>query len=538
MQRYPTALVVMTLLLAVVLGGGSAPPGGTPAYADAEPGTRVMIMGDSMTHGSAGDWTWRYFLWKHLERVGSSSSIDLVGPADDVWEGSQDYVDPFFDRDHAARWGNRLDFAMYDPAVLARQHAPDVVVVLLGFNDLVFLQQSPAEVEQSMRDTIAVLRGSAPGVDVVLARIPIVTRAGVPETNQRYSALAAELDTANERVVVAHADAGFDPGDPGRVEDTWDSVHPTSRGYLKIAAAVADALATLGVGAPYPRPLPQLPLGPRTGAVLEADAADEAAHLRWTSAPGTTGEVVWSRDTTLAGSWVRNSDVVAGASATVGGLRNGHTYEVAVKPAKGWAVADDTWSNVVLVTPRAAAPGTPRGLSGQPRRHGALLDWRDVPAATSYVASYRLAGSGEGWRTKEVVESVARLRRLLAGGTYVVKVHAVDDGTAGSSSGRVLVRPTGPRPAAPVITRAAVRQGNIARLRWEEVRRATHYQVQLRNVSADGRWRPVDSAPTTGTSFIVPALREDTAYAFRVTSWHQLVRGGTSDSATVRTSTG
>ena len=72
---------------------------------------RILIVGDSITQGSAGDWTWRYRLWQHLTEHGVS--VDFVGPRDDLWDnvtsqfGSQAYVDPAFDQDHAARWGDR-----------------------------------------------------------------------------------------------------------------------------------------------------------------------------------------------------------------------------------------------------------------------------------------------------------------------------------------------------------------------------------------------------------------------------------------------
>src|SRR5262245_42446727 len=85
------------LLLAVL---AEVPAGSTPARA-ADP-VRILLVGDSMTQGSSGDWTWRYRLWQHLSEHGVS--FDLVGPRTDLWEyveahdGSQAYIDPNFDR--------------------------------------------------------------------------------------------------------------------------------------------------------------------------------------------------------------------------------------------------------------------------------------------------------------------------------------------------------------------------------------------------------------------------------------------------------
>src|SRR4051812_44324765 len=75
---------------------------------------RIMIIGDSVAQGSAGDWTWRYRVWKALTDAGVS--FDLVGPRNDLFDnttyefGSQAYADPDFDRDHAALWGTALAF--------------------------------------------------------------------------------------------------------------------------------------------------------------------------------------------------------------------------------------------------------------------------------------------------------------------------------------------------------------------------------------------------------------------------------------------
>ncbi len=67
----------------------------------------------------------------------------------------------------------------------------------------------------------------------------------------RACGLAAELSTAASRVVVARTAAGFE-----QLVDTYDAVHPSARGEVRIVAGVADALAELGIGMPYPRPPP------------------------------------------------------------------------------------------------------------------------------------------------------------------------------------------------------------------------------------------------------------------------------------------
>ena len=229
-------LVVGVLLLTVV---------GLPARSPDGP-VRILLVGDSITQGQAGDWTWRYRLWQALQQAGERE-VDLVGPADDLRNGSQDYRDPEFDRDHAALWGAPLSPPAYDVGDLGRDHRPDVAVIELGVNDLGWQREQPVEVAAGMTALIQELRGAAPGVDVVVVRVPVRAVPGVEELNDLYDDVAAELDTTDERVVVARADDGFvsDPASPE--PDTYDGLHPNARGEVKIAAAVADALEELGI---------------------------------------------------------------------------------------------------------------------------------------------------------------------------------------------------------------------------------------------------------------------------------------------------
>lgn len=97
---------------------------------------RILVVGDSVTQGSAGDWTWRYRLWRHLQAT-SAVPVDLVGPRDDLYDhrartsGNHDYVDPAFDTQHAARWGTNLAVADVPIHQLVETYQPDVVVALL-----------------------------------------------------------------------------------------------------------------------------------------------------------------------------------------------------------------------------------------------------------------------------------------------------------------------------------------------------------------------------------------------------------------------
>ena len=315
----------------------------------ADGSARIMLLGDSVTHGSAGDWTWRYRLWRHLEAVGAEA--DFVGPATDLADRagpSQDYADPGFDRDHAAVWGMWAAAAMERAAELVLAHRPDVIVVMLGVNDLV--GNAPADaVLWCLRRIVEEARTVDPGVDVVLSEVTqtwFTVDGRAAAINDELPALAASLTTPESQVAIAHASWGY------RIGHTYDTSHPSAQGELRIAAAVADALSGLGVGAPYLRPLPTVGNVPRPPVVLRARAANRAVRLSWDAPAGATSFLVWRRNVTTKERWHRMPHPVLGTRLRVSGLRNHHRYEFKMKARKGDKTVKDVTSRVVSARPR------------------------------------------------------------------------------------------------------------------------------------------------------------------------------------------
>ena len=352
-RRASAAAVVLTLCLALAsLSAGwhlAAPP------ASAADPVRILIVGDSVTQGSAGDWTWRYRLWRHFARTGVS--VDFVGPRNDLFDnisetlGCLDYLNPAFDTDHAARWG--MSFLTQERPIgeLVETYHPDVVVELLGLIDLVRYGADAQILHDRIGTFVRDARAADPGLDLVVGRVAQTWYNDVPAANALISDIPAELGTDESRIQVARTDAGFK-----QVADTWDPAHPDAAGEIKVAAAVADALAALGVGSRYPRPFPHVPLGPRRAPTVSAAPASHRVRLRWRGSPGSDHEYVWIRDRTRRQAWHRLASPRPGTSWTVGALINGHRYALKLQPVKGYhAAAADVRSNTVSVVPRAQA---------------------------------------------------------------------------------------------------------------------------------------------------------------------------------------
>lgn len=441
--RVLVLLATVVALLVVPPAGAAAPL--APAPADEAP-LRVLVVGDSVTQGSAGDWTWRYRLWQHLTAGGRA--VDLVGPRDDLFDnvagvhGSTAYADPAFDRDHASRWGMTLAFMGEDwpVAELVRDYRPDVVVEMLGVNDLNFLTHSATRVADDLRTFVGDVRGVDPGVDVVLGHLTQTWFDEVPELNTRIDALAGELDTPGARVAVAATDVGFEQ----RV-DTWDPAHANARGEVRIAAAFVDALAGLGLTTPYPRPLPQPVPGPAAPTVAGV-ARDGAARLAWTRVPGATDDEAQVRDVSAGGPWVDVPAQGDPVSRDLTGLVNGHTYAARVRSVKGWAAGG--WSPEVRVRPLPPRPGAVRLTSvTSPWRDRVKVVGAAVPRATSYRLQVARVGScsprvAAGARYAARGGVLARPRVVLPTRAAVVRVRlvAVNVAGAGAPGGSRCVR--------------------------------------------------------------------------------------------------
>lgn len=378
------ALLALSGLVGVAGSGVVSTP--APAAAAEGSTTDVLIVGDSITHASVGDYSWRYFAWKHLRKVGAD--VDFVGPTRDpyVGEGSPwtaEYADPGFDQDHAATWGDRIAYRpMHDRDALLRTYLPDVVVLELGTNDLGWMRMEPDAVLPYARAWVSSARVLAPGVDVVLVEVPWTTHQKAVTYNGLLAGLATEMNTADERVVLARAASGYTMGrDDDQVADTYDPVHPNTRGQVKIAAAVTDALSTLGIGRQYPRPLVFPAEGPRVVPTVTYRATDATATLSWDVPPGATSFDVWVKapDTTWTRRVRAHPQSYPETTYEVSDMETCRPYDFRVLARKGWTLAGADVTSPV-VTARVGPRVTERPVARvSTTRKRATVTWRALP---------------------------------------------------------------------------------------------------------------------------------------------------------------
>ncbi|MEW9520677.1 GDSL-type esterase/lipase family protein [Streptomyces tubercidicus] len=221
-----------------------------------------MFVGDSMTIGSTGDFTWRYRMWQHLNAA-YDGPYRIVGPRHTLHDPaagtatSSAYADPGFPaeaRRHLAGWGEGwLHMApLIGDAV--RRYEADTLLVSLGLIDLGFYTNAEQTAE-NVRRFMAQARQAAPHIRAVLMPVIPNVRAAADAAfgaectrfNELLAKAVADLSTPASPLLLASEPAAWETG-----RATYDGTHPSECGEHLLAGAFADAMhQAWGVGGPY-----------------------------------------------------------------------------------------------------------------------------------------------------------------------------------------------------------------------------------------------------------------------------------------------
>ncbi len=227
-----------------------------------------MFVGDSMTIGRAGDYTWRYRMWQHLDST-FAGPYRIVGPRCEVYDTTADapvshaYADPGFPehaRRHLAGWGEGWQHMAPVMGETVAAHRPDVLLVSLGLIDLGFYTDAE-QTAANVRRFTAGARAAHPGIRMVL--LPVIPNSRAEED----APFAAEVDRFNDLLAKAVADLTTDaspillaarPASYDIHRDTYDGTHPNASGEHRLAGEFAAVLhQAWGLGGPYR--VPRLP---------------------------------------------------------------------------------------------------------------------------------------------------------------------------------------------------------------------------------------------------------------------------------------
>lgn len=417
------------------------------------PPTKIMIVGDSISHGHSGDYTWRYRLWQHL--TNDNVLFDFVGPRTDLYDdnnpnGTHDYIDPNFDQDHDATIGRPVLYEKDTIAAEMQAAQPDILLVFLGTNDLIYYT-SPAAAATNMQTFIANARLVNPNIKIVLAQITPRTVAQNDawitnrlDYNSRLISLTQQITATASPVVIADPNTNFDPA-----VDTFDGTHPSPSGDYKIAAAFADALANnFGIGTTY-GPIPPAPAWPPAPTTVTTQPLDRKVKIDWSIVPGSTGYYVYMRNSTQGTQWERLQEIaVTTTTFTKDSLTNGDAYEFAVSAGR-WSF-EGPMSDPVQVVPNVPLLPAPSNFTLTPLDGGTQMNWDAVPGANGYYFYMRDVTLGESEFTRSIIPVYTNSFTgglMTNGHTYEFKLTTINSvDKEGPFSNTVSVVPTAPTP--------------------------------------------------------------------------------------------
>jgi len=219
----------------------------TPSAASAESngGTRVLPMGDSITHGQDTPGGYRIKLWQHFQTDGYT--VDFVGGYPTTPNGPASLGD----RDHAGLQGNTIhDITYWSTGWLTTQ--PRTVLLHVGTNDVLrnlALDQAPAR----LAALIDKIRLAVPTADIFVAQI-------IPHADPVKEARIQTFNAAIPAIVASRGSKVHlvDMHSALTTADLADGVHPNLTGYNKMADVWYAALRSVpgalgpqaGIGVP------------------------------------------------------------------------------------------------------------------------------------------------------------------------------------------------------------------------------------------------------------------------------------------------
>ncbi|KAH8803580.1 hypothetical protein F5884DRAFT_888954 [Xylogone sp. PMI_703] len=530
-QRRTTNIVPIVLLLCsgiLTLVHGAAIHARDPI--------KVMIVGDSISHGRQGDYTWRYRIWQWF--TGNGITVDLVGPYTGtvppsppappsppvlygetapaspiitVGSGYAAGVDSAFIANdaHFAYWGRQVAQDALVIADMVREYVLDYLLVELGFNDLGWFVSDAFGTLDSMLSLVTNARSANSNIKFAIANVSMRTFIGgrddlVINTDLYNTLLANNIphwSTSQSPVYLVDFRDNYSCEPTGGCPSGTDGLHPDALGEYQIAKAFADTLHyAYGLGAgsiSVPSDIPDRPCNTPTN--IQAAPSYAGVTVTWDPVFGAYGYSVqnnivgnppstWNTttpryDTTwTVGAYCANS--VSGWTDTVFATAN---PTVAPGP-----------SNIV-VTP--AADGlhlTWDAVEGYDVYQYGVLYWDSIPG--SFVNDYGFTGTS------------ASITGLPAGDHFFLGVEAWElvDGVpyAGIPSGasEAIV---GGQPSVPTNVKVVtINEGATVQVTWDASANAAAYRVYARNINDPNSvltlQEPNPSGPCDEVTFLFP----------------------------------
>jgi lysophospholipase L1-like esterase len=509
---------------------------------------RVMVVGDSITQGREGDFTWRYRLWQWLRS--QKVAVDFVGPysgtftpdqpapptpprlpeeappsqglrtsggyAPDVSEpqnpGSGPPTDIAFDSDHYAHWGRQAAQVKQDIRQQVATYRPDLILLAIGFNDMGWFVSDEHGTLSDVGQIVAQARDAHPSVDFALANVPQRTKIGgrddlIAKTDHYNRLLPQSIATWQADDPISNINlvdwAARYSCSPTSCPSGYDGLHPNEHGEYELAAAFAQVLhQDYGFGArdmDVPATVPAR-LTPAFPTNVRAVSSARGVTVTWDPVYGAVdydvrsriaGQTAWSQGRAFS----NRTDT----TWTVDGI--GWEYQVRANMGCRWNTdphdprgcteTTSGWSATVGATahPKTAPP--PTSIASRPSATGVDVAW--TPPTGPYtdtidryeIVLYDKDTPGAFLTGTGARGTVAHVDGLKPGHHYLVAVATWNAAGGGLPS---LARPVtvgAGTPPAPTDLRVTSTDATTVQLNWKGSNAAAGYRVWVRNINGD-----------------------------------------------------
>lgn len=523
------------------------------AAIEARADMKWMIVGDSITHGHEGDYTWRYRMWQWARDNGLS--VDFVGPysgtmppnepgppeaprfdgepepeeADPSRKYSGLYassVDSGFDSDHYATWGRQAAQNVDTIGGQVSTYSPDYILMALGFNDLGWFVSGPEGLLSNMKKLVDNSRSQKSDIKFAIANVPFRTfiggRQDLVDNTERYNDMLAdaisEWSTRESPIHLVkfreHYSCELD-GCPGG----HDGLHPNALGEFEIAQAFSRVLHDefgLGNGAiSIPANIPVRPCPVPQN--IQAFGEPSGLVVKWDAVFGAFGYHTRSR---LAGQseWQVDTYTTSANAVYRAWVGDDQEWEYSVASECGDNIPQSAWTGTasVVVHPQTA-PG-PSNIRTSSNSEGVLSVSWDPPEGSWNIDRYGLITwdkdtEGSFINTRGVAGTSYTVDGLKWGHHYQVAVVTYTDVGGGLPAGGPSVTIGGGTPSTPGNVKVDTRDPTTVRLTWEGSNAAAGYYVYYRNINEEGSelakdgtgsYHPAAGAECWGVAFLFP----------------------------------
>lgn len=498
---------------------------------------RMMIVGDSMTQGQEGDFSWRYRLWQWL-RSTPGPSIQFVGPFKGTQAqreprppqppsiiGEPDFdpgpsmdgayakdVDPaFLDQSHHfSKWGYPAWQAKDAILEQVTTHQPDYLLVALGFNDMGWGFSDAVGTLVSITEIVAKARLAKHNIRIVLGTVPQRLHSDdnddlakkTRDYNAKLRHFVRTMNSSASPIKLAEFQQHYSCG-KNNTEAAYDGLHPNAFGEVQIAKAYSEPLQAFGLRAPADSlHVPENVCEPALNNILALTATGSPMGVRVTWSPvfGARNYEIRHRVKDSGQGWeTANADSPRFDTVfTAAGVH----WEYLVRPSRGVAEQfKGNWTSVVDAVARQAGPPAPIDIRIQPTASGCDATWAAPSPPPADLECYQLIVldrniPGAFWGGGGARGTAVSLNNLVPHHCFNVwmRTWAVTEGeiAAGPMNEARPFRTGSGEPSSPSGLRCEIKGHASVQLDWISVEDAAAYIVKKRRSELGAQWEQVD----------------------------------------------